>query len=456
MNKIRKYHLIGIGGIGMSGIARLMRARGMAVSGSDVRQSRSTDELASLGCRICIGHSASNLGDADEVIYSSAIKEDNPEMREARRRGVPVRKRAEALAELMGDKKVITVAGAHGKTTTSSLVSHMLITAGLSPTIAVGGILKNIGNNVREGDGDFFVAEADESDGTFLCYRPTYSIITNIDREHLDYYKDFPSLLEAFGRFIQQTEPKGCLFCGQDQNLVKLMASCRGRSMIFGFSPELDIYASSLRFKGLTSEFDCYRKGEFLARFKLSLGGSHNVSNSLAVIALGMELGIGIGTIGQALATYQGAGRRLDVKLRTDKWTVVDDYGHHPTEIRATLNALSQVESGRRIVVFQPHRYTRTKLLLDEFSGCFAQADHVIITDIYAASEPPIEGITGEFLAGKVRAASPGKTVEYVPRDRLRAHVLGLVRPKDLVATMGAGDITKVSDEIAEELKKQG
>ena len=457
MNPANKYHLIGIGGIGMSGIARLMRARGIAVSGSDAKQSSATDELAALGCRICIGHTAANLADADEVIYSSAIRGDNAEMAEAGRRGIPVRRRAEALAQLMEDKKVITVSGAHGKTTTSSLVSHMLITAGLSPTVAVGGIFKNIGNNVYTGSGEYFVAEADESDGTFLCYRPTYSIITNIDREHLDYYHDFNALLDAFRRFMGQTDPKGCLFtCGQDPHLRKLLSTYRGgRAVQYGFDQELEMHAGSIRFKGLSSEFDCFRRGEFLARFRLNLGGSHNVSNALGVIALGMEMGIGIGTIAKALESYQGAGRRLDVKLRSERWTVVDDYAHHPTEIRATLAALAQMECGRRIIVFQTHRYTRTKLLLEEFGACFAQADQVIITDIYAASETPIEGVNAGLIVEKIRQNFPGKPVAYAARGTLTESVLASLEPRDLVATLGAGDITRVSDEIAAQLSKR-
>jgi UDP-N-acetylmuramate--alanine ligase len=453
---MKKYHLIGIGGIGMSGIARLLAGKGARVSGSDARQSRTTDELAALGCQIDIGHRAGNVGDCDEVIFSSAIREDNPEMREARRRGIAVRRRAEALAELMGDKKVITVSGAHGKTTTSSLVSHLLMSADLSPTVVVGGIVKNFGNNVCSGKGEFFVAEADESDGSFLCYRPTYSIITNIDREHLDFYGDFSRLLEAFGVFMKQTSSAGCLFCcGHDAYLGKLLASCKRRSVVYGFDAGFEVHACSIRLKDLSSEFDCYRRGQLLGRFKLNLGGSHNVCNSLAVIALGMELGIGIGTIARALETYQGTGRRLEIKLRTADWTVIDDYAHHPTEIKATLNALSQIECKRRVIVFQPHRYSRTKLLLEEFGSCFAAADRVIITDIYAASEQPIEGISAELIVEKIIRNFPDKMVEYVSKDKLCERVLATVEPKDLIATLGAGDITKISDEIAAKLEKR-
>lgn len=448
--------MIGIGGIGMSGIARLLIDKGCAVSGSDVKASAITDDLARRGCRIFIGHDGRNLGSAQEVIFSSAIKEDNPEFREAAARGIILKKRGAALAELMADKTVITVTGAHGKTTTSSLVSHLLMTAGLSPTIAVGGILKNIGNNVCSGSGDYFVAEADESDGSFLCYRPAYSIITNIDREHLDYYRDFSNLLDSFRKFIGQTAPGGCCFCcGHDAYLPALLAGHMGRSVLYGFDEGFEVYASSIRMKGLSSEFDCYRRGQFLSRFKLNLGGSHNVSNALAVIALGMELGIAIGAIAAALESYQGAGRRLEIKLRSSLWTVIDDYAHHPTEIRATLNALEQMECGRRIIVFQPHRYSRTKLLLDDFTACFSAADRVIITDIYAASEPPIEGISGAVVAERIRARFPGMQVEYIPKERLSGHVLAIVEPHDLVATLGAGDITRISDEIAAGLEKR-
>lgn len=453
----RHYHLIGIGGIGMSGIARLLADKGFTVSGSDVKRSKLTEELERAGCRIYIGHAAENIAGADEVIFSSAIKQDNPEFSEARRRGIVLKRRAEALAQLMADKTVVTVTGAHGKTTTSSLVSHLLMTANLAPTIAVGGILKNIGNNFCSGKGEYFVAEADESDGTFLCYHPAYSIITNIDREHLDYYGDFSRLLDSFGIFMRQTAPSGCLFCcGQDAHLRKLLAAYPGKSVLYGFDDEFEVYASSIRLKDLSSEFDCYRRGQFLARFKLNLGGSHNVCNALAVIALGMELGIGIGTIAKALETYQGSGRRLEVKLRTANWTVVDDYAHHPTEIKATLNALQQMECGRRVIVFQPHRYSRTKLLLEEFGTCFAAADRLVITDIYPASEPPIEGVNAELVVETIRRNFPDKTVEYVRKDMVAAKVLEMAEPHDLIATLGAGDITRISDEISAQLEKRG
>ncbi|MDD5108071.1 MAG: UDP-N-acetylmuramate--L-alanine ligase [Candidatus Omnitrophica bacterium] len=448
------YHFIGIGGIGMSGIAHLLLKSGFRVSGSDLKDNHITNELKSLGAKIFIGHNAQNVGGQDLVVYSSAISEDNPELRQAKILGIPVIKRAQALAKLMREKTAITVAGSHGKTTTTSLVSYLLLEAGLNPTVVVGGILNNINTNACLGNGDFFVAEADESDGSFLSYSPKYSVITNIDREHLDYYHNFDNELEAFDSFIKCTQEEGCVFaCSDDPNLVNMLKAYKGKHLFFGLDNAADIYAKNILFTGLSSDFDCYFKNKLISRFHLALGGRHNISNSLAVIALGLELGINLGCIRRVLEGYKGTHRRLETKLKNDKYLVIDDYAHHPSEIKATLQAITNLDAGRLIVVFQPHRFSRTQLLLDEFAKSFETVDYLIITDIYAASEQPIDGICAKKLLEKIKEFAKNKEVLYLPKEDIIEHLIGILRKDDLVITLGAGDITKVSDVLAQRLK---
>jgi len=453
----KHYHFIGIGGIGMSGIAHLMLRQGVEVSGSDAKLSAATAELESLGAKVFAGHNAGNIKGATTVVYSSAIKDDNPEMIEAHRLGIPVIKRAQALALLMKDKVVIAVTGSHGKTTTTSLAAYLLLESGFMPTVAVGGILKNIDTNACFGNGRFFVAEADESDGSFLYYDPAYSIITNIDREHLDYYKDFGNELRAFGEFIAKTKPEGCVFCcSDDANIMELLKAHKGRRVLFGLKDGADIYSRNIELKELSSSFDCYSNGKLIGRFDLALGGKHNISNALSVIALALELGIETPLIRKAFSGYKGAKRRLEIKFNGNNIMLIDDYAHHPTEIKATLDAAAGIGNRRVIAVFQPHRYSRTQNLLQEFASSFDKADQLIITDIYAASEPPIEGVSGELLYKKIKECSPDKDAIYLPKDKIIWHILNTVKPQDLVITLGAGDIVKVCDELAEELKKQG
>jgi len=453
----RHYYFIGIGGIGMSGIAQLMLGRGERVSGSDLKESRATRELRELGAQIHIGHRPENIKGADLVVYSSAIEEDNPEMLEARKRGITLMKRAEALARLMQDKTVITVSGSHGKTTTTSLVSYLLIEAGLSPTVAIGGILKNIDNNAYLGRGKYFVAEADESDGSFLYYNPTYSILTNIDHEHLDYYINFDVEVSAFGKFVEKTAKNGCVFaCSDDKNLYRIINDYKGRKVTFGLNRPADIFPRNIKLDGLRSEFDCIYKGQSIGRFNLALGGAHNISNALSVIALGLELGVDLSFIRKTLEQYKGAGRRLEVKFNGKDIMIIDDYAHHPTEIMATLSAIKNLKHKRIICAFQPHRYTRTKLLLNEFVTSFNDVDHIIITDIYPASEPPIEGITGELLYNKIKDYYKYKKVIFLPRNEIKDYVLNQLMAGDIFLTLGAGDIIKVNDELVEEFKRQG
>jgi len=452
MNK--RYHFIGIGGIGMSGIAQLLLLTGHKVTGSDLKENKRIRELRLLGAGIYLGHSPANINDADVVVYSSAVKEDNPEFEEAKRLKLPLIKRAQALAELMVDKTVITVAGSHGKTTTTSLVSCLLLEAGLSPTVAIGGILKKIDANACMGSGKFFVAEADESDGSFLYYKPKYSIITNIDYEHLDYYKTFENELDAFRNFIGQTEKEGCLFCcNDDVNLNKLIKGYSGKVVTFGLNPRADVYPEHILLKGLESEFDCICKGRLISHFSLKLGGEHNISNALSVIALGLSLGIDIKFIKDALCSYQGSARRLEVKFQDNDYTIIDDYAHHPSEIKATLKAAGNLKPERVIAIFQPHRFSRTKLLFNEFIKSFNAADCLIVTEIYPAGEEPVDGINGSSLSRGIKEYYKDKEVAFCPKEEVISRVYKIARPGDLIITLGAGDISRLSDELAEKFK---
>jgi UDP-N-acetylmuramate--alanine ligase len=335
------------------------------------------------------------------------------------------------------------------------LVSFLLLEAGLSPTVAIGGVLKNIETNACLGSGKYFVAEADESDGSFLYYKPKYSIVTNIDREHLDYYKDFKNEVEAFKQFINRTDDDGCVFCSADDpNLAGILKDYAKKYILFGLNESAQCHPANIKFSGLSSEFDCIYKGKFVGRFSLALGGAHNISNALSVIALGLELGIDLSFIKKALSGYKGAARRLELKY-VSGYTVIDDYAHHPTEIQATLKAAKNLEHKKFIAIFQPHRFTRTRLLLDDFAKSFGGVDYLVITDIYAASEEPIPGVSANSLCERIKELNKNKEVRYVPKEKIVEHILGVLNPGDLVITLGAGDIVKVSDELAERIKSK-
>jgi UDP-N-acetylmuramate--alanine ligase len=447
--KQRHVHFVGVGGIGVSGIAQLALRKGDVVSGSDLKRSLITDKLAGMGAEIFIGHAAENVAGADLVVYSSAIRSDNPEIVAARSASVPLKRRAEFLSDLMKDQTVVTITGAHGKTTTSSLSAKLLTSAGFCPTVAVGGILREDGDNVKCGDSRYFVAEADESDGSFLCYAPTYSIITNIDLEHMDFYKTYENLLASFDTFIGQTKPNGCLFyCREDKALHDLVARQSARSTSYGFSPDADIWAENIVAGSCRLSFSCRRKDGVLGDLALRLAGRHNVLNALAVVALGLELGISFDLIRSALGDFKGVERRFQVKHDDKDLLVVDDYGHHPTEIAATIAAARACGRSRVVTVFQPHRYTRTRNLMEQFARCFAGSDQLIITDIYAASEPPLEGVSALHMVDAVKRAI-GQSVVYMPKDEIVIRLRAMIQPGDLVLFLGAGDITRTCDEFA-------
>jgi len=452
---MKHYHFIGIGGIGMGTIASLLVDKGELVSGSDVKHSVMTQNLISRGVKIAIGHAAKNIDGADTVVYSSAVTADNPEMDAARKRGVPVLQRAQLLARLMENQTAVTIAGAHGKTTTTSMVSSMLMAAGLDPTTAVGGVIRGSSYGAHLGGGKYFVAEVDESDGSFLNFSPKYSIITNMDFEHVDYYHSWENIVRAYAKFMERTDPQGLLIvCGEDKRLTELAAESGRRFMTYGFSPEFDVYAANLRDQGCTSKFDCYYHGKLLGTFQLVVPGRHNVLNAMACICVGLVFQVEGGVLAESLLAFQGVNRRFQIKGRVNDIMVVDDYGHHPTEIAATLQAARSLKKHQIITVFQPHRYTRTKFLMDEFVQVFADTEPLLITDIYAASEPPIDGVSAAAMCERLRAGGNAR-VEYVAKEQIVARLSELAHPGDMVLTLGAGDITKFGDEFLTALSQR-
>lgn len=446
----KKYHIhfVGIGGIGMSGIAELLLNLGYRVSGSDLRRSAITDRLQDLGGTIFEGHQGDQIEGADVVVVSSAIDDANPEVNSALKAAVPVIPRAEMLAELMRLKYSIAVAGAHGKTSTTSLVASVLAAGGLDPTVVIGGKLNSIGSNAVLGQGDYIVAEADESDGSFLKYSPAIAVVTNIDREHLDFYKDLDEIKNVFLSFIDRIPFYGLVVvCLDDEAIQDLIPKIRKRITTYGLSPQADLQARNISTKALTSRFEVLHKGSLLGKINLSLPGEHNVKNALASVAIGLELGIEFNTIKTALEKAEGVQRRLEVKGDARAMTIIDDYGHHPTEIKTTLTALSQGWPGRRkVVVFQPHRYSRTQALFDDFSRSFYLADVLLVMPIYAASEQPIGGVDSRLLCDSIQAHGH-KEVYFVDGKQAAVDLLiDIASPADVVLTLGAGDVYRVGE----------
>lgn len=452
--EIRKYHFIGIGGMGMGNLALLMLAKGYEVSGSDKKESEMTRQLREKGAKVFIEHHVKNVEGAECVVYSSAISASNPEMFEAVRLHIPILQRAELLAQLVNQEVGITVAGAHGKTTTSSMASFLLMNAGMKPTTAIGGIVGQ-GYNANLGIGRHFVAEVDESDGSFLHFKPHFSIITNIDAEHLDHYHTFENVQEAFARFVGCTAPNGVVIaCGDDAILRRIVEQGGRRFTTYGFGDNNDWVARDIQCDAGGSSYECFHKGESLGRFALTVPGKHNVLNSLSIVALGHELKVEQGVIVQTLKAFQGVNRRFQKKGEVGGVLVVDDYGHHPTEIASTLQAAKAFDRKRLIAVFQPHRYTRTRDLMDRFSDCFSLVDYLILLDIYPAGEKPIEGVTGETLFQKIRSQRQ-KNISYIKKEEVVDHLAKMVHAGDLVLTLGAGDVTALSDELVRKLEQR-
>jgi len=448
----KKYHIhfVGIGGIGMSGIAELLLNLGYTVSGSDLKSSDITERLRSLGGVIHEGHAAERVQGADVVVVSSAVRPDNPEVQAAQRASIPVIPRAEMLAELMRLKYSIAVAGAHGKTTTTSIVAAVLASGGLDPTVVIGGKLIGVGTNAVLGRGDFIVAEADESDGSFLRYSPAIAVVTNIDREHLDFYPDLAAIQRVFLEFIDRIPFYGlAVLCLDNEPIQDLIPHIKKRYTTYGMNPQADFQIRNVVVEGRRTRFSVFRRRRKLGRFKLNLPGIHNVYNATASIAVATELDIPIASIQAALERLSGVQRRLEVRGEVNGVAVVDDYGHHPTEIKMTLQAVRECWPERRlVVVFQPHRYTRTRALLDEFARAFYQSDVLVVLPIYAASEEPIAGITGQALSERINAHGHKQVIFAEGIAAAAAQLKSLLMPGDLLLTLGAGDVWKVGAEL--------
>jgi UDP-N-acetylmuramate--alanine ligase len=461
--RVRHVHFVGIGGIGMSGLAEILRTLDFEVSGSDLKPNENTRRLEGLGVSVFAGHAADNVRGADVVVYSSAIDSHNPEIARARALEIPIIPRAEMLAELMRVRYAITIAGSHGKTTTTSLVATVVRAAGLDPTVVVGGKVNALGTNARLGAGDLFVAEADESDGSFLKLTPTIAVVTNIDPEHLDHYGTHEALKEAFVQHANRVPFYGlCVLCVDHPSVQEVLPRIERRHVTYGVSRHADYRARNPRFEGLATHFDALRRDEPLGRFVVHMPGAHNVLNALAVIAVADELEVPLDVVRDAIAGFHGVQRRFTVlgtpvvarAGKRGEIMVVDDYGHHPAEVEATLDAAQRGFDRRLVVAFQPHRYTRTKLLFDEFTRAFNKADVLLVTDVYPAGEKPIEGATGEALAEAIRAHGH-HAVRFVDKRRVTEVLLETIEPGDIVIALGAGDINASARDLLAALSRE-
>jgi len=457
MYKNLKIHFIGIGGIGMSGIAEVLVNLGYPVSGSDIKASPSTEYLAARGVKIFLCHHSDNVQNTDVVVYSSAVTKDNIEILTAKKLGIPVVRRAEMLAELMRLKKYgIAVAGTHGKTTTTSLIAHMLEQNGFDPTLVIGGKLNQLGTNAKLGKGDFMVVEADESDGSFLHLSPTLSVITNIDLDHMENFKDDAHYISAFDEFAGKIPFYGlCVICGEDPQALALAKRLDKRVQVYGFSKEHDWSAVDIEPQGFATRFKLYHGKNCLGDFSIRLMGKHNVLNALSVIAVAFELGIPIEKIRKSLDEFTGVGRRLECVFSKNSLYVFDDYGHHPSEIRATLDAVKTSLPKHRIkVLFQPHRYSRLKFFFDDFASCFELADEVYLTPVYAAGEKPIRGISSQSLCDAMKTTHAKVEVLQAQEDPTEKFVQTLTNGEVLLV-LGAGDITNIARKIGRTLQAE-
>jgi len=447
--------MVAIGGIGMSGIAEILVNSGFMVTGSDIAEGPALARLRDLGITCHLGHAAGQVEGAHVLVYSTAVSPDNPEILEARRRGIPVIGRGEMLAELMRLKHGIAVAGSHGKTTTSSLVAEVLHAGGLDPTAVIGGRLHSFGSNARLGAGPYIVAEADESDGSFLRLSPTWAVVTNIDREHLDHYGSFEALQRAFYEFLGRVPFYGAaIVCLEDPVLRELLPDLPCRQVGYGFGEAAALRGEILEQNSKGTRFS-WKTTSFSGEVELPILGEHNLLNALAAIAVGLELDLSPEAIARGLGRFQGVGRRFDVKGEAGGVLVVDDYGHHPTEIAATLEALRRHFQRPLKVVFQPHRFSRTQLLMDEFPAAFDVADDLIVTEIYAASEAPIEGVSGEALARRIRERGRTAARHLVDREEIAATLREELEPGDILVTLGAGNLNLFAEEFLATLRRE-
>ena len=457
---VKRIHFIGIGGIGMSGIAEVLSNLGFSVAGSDIKKSKNTDRLEQLfGIKVFEGHAAKNVGEAQVVVYSSAVKPDNPEVVIAKEKGIPVIPRAEMLAELMTLKPyAVAVAGTHGKTSTTSMVATLLGYAGVDPTTVVGGVVDTLGSNAKLGASEWFVTEADESDRSFLMLYPTIAVVTNIDKEHMESYKGMDDVVQCFTDFVNKVPFYGAaIICLDDPNVQLIIPNIKRRRVTYGMTAQADISGHDIRYTDtFGSVFTVWKGTEVLGEIELPVPGKHNVYNALAATAVALELEVPFAKIAEAFAGFRNANRRFQFKGEASGITVIDDYGHHPTEILATLSAAKNGSAGRRtVVVFQPHRYTRTQELMDEFALAFNNADVLYVLDIYAASEQPIPGITAEVLTENIKKYGHKNATYIGDIDAAAAIVVKELQTNDLVITLGAGSVTRLSEEILQQLDEK-
>jgi UDP-N-acetylmuramate--alanine ligase len=455
--KINHIHMVGIGGTGMNGIAEVLLNMDYKISGTDIAETEVTQRLTHIGAEISIGHKAEKIEGADVVVISSAIKDDNVEVEEARRRKIPVIPRAEMLAELMRMKYGIAVAGSHGKTSTTSMIAQVLESAGLDPTIVVGGRLNTLGAHGKLGKGDFIVAEADESDRSFLFLSPFIAVLTNLDDEHLDQYQTIDEIKKTFINFALKV-PFYCpvILCLDDPNLQTLIPSLERRIISYGFSTQADIFARDMQFEKFSSTSTLYWKGKKFGKLKLNVPGTHNIYNGMAAVAIGLDLDIPPDTILEALESYTGTGRRFELKKEVNTIMIIEDYAHHPTEIKATLEATKRGWKRRVVAVFQPHRYSRLAVLMKSFATSFNQADVLIITEIYAAGETPIAGISGKTLFDEVKQFGHRNIYFEPDLKKIIPLIRKIVQPEDIILIMGAGNIYQIIPDIVKTLGPKG
>ena len=450
-------HFVGVGGAGMSALANILLARGARVSGSDLKDSKYLRTLSEKGAEVSVGHRKENVKDPDVVVVSTAIPETNPEVVEARARGIEVWPRAQMLAYLAGDRKTIAVAGTHGKTSTSSMVATMLRSMGEHPSFCIGGVVDGVNANAENGSGDLYVVEADESDGSFVFLEPKIAVVTNMEPDHLDHYADFDEIKDVFVDFMQRAHEDGAIIiCGDDEDLVQTARRVSNRVIVtYGKGAHCDYMYRVTGRKGMGSTFDLIHEGAVVATSSIAVPGEHMVANAAASLVCAAMLGLDLAQAGEGLSTFSGVRRRFDLIDEVNDITIVDDYGHHPTEIAATLKAAASLDYERVVVAFQPHRYSRVQNLVREFGDAFEDADRVIILDVYSAGEAPIPGVSGRSIVASILEQHPRAQVAFIPhRQEITSYLTLMCRPGDIVLTMGAGDVTTIGPEMAKELRR--
>jgi UDP-N-acetylmuramate--alanine ligase len=457
LKNIKKIHFVGIGGAGMSAIAKVLLEMGYTITGSDLNKSDTINKLEKSGAQVFTGHSSANVHDAEALVVSTAISETNPEVQMAREKGIPVFHRADMIAQLMLQYQGIAVAGAHGKTSTTAMIAVMLEHAGVDPTVIIGGEVDYLNGSAKLGTSKYLVAEADESDGSFLKFSPHIAVVTNIENDHMDFYKTMENILHTFNKFLNNLPKDNGLgvLCFDNAYIRDLAGNLARPYISYAIEHDAQYMARDIRTQGAITTYDVYHDGQLLGAIRINVPGRHNVANSLAAVVVGVSVGLTFEEIAAGLGQFQGAKRRFQTKARLDGVWIIDDYAHHPTEITTTLLAARQTEPKRLICIFQPHRYSRTQFLREEFGRAFTPTDILIITDVYAAGEQPIPGITGEVLKEEVERQTSMQVIYIPDKDKIARYLSEIVEQGDLVMTMGAGNIYLVGEELVELLVKK-